>query len=241
MQDLKPIVYVRFNSRQGKAKPVTLRCLLDTGASGTLVQAKHARKLRMKKLGGVKTMWTTPGGELSTSTKCQGTFMIPEFHDDRVIQWDLHVAKNLGAYDMIIGRDILSDLGFKFDFTTMSVEWDGVSVPMKNSDSTEEENFHIPDPACVDDDAERLKRILDAKYEKADLKKVAESQTQLSPEEQDKLHELLTKYSDLFDGTLGKWKMEDYDVELRPDAKPYHAKAYPIPKVHINTLKLEVE
>ena len=167
--------------------------------------------------------------------------MIPEFHNDRVIQWDLHVAKNLGAYDMIIGRDILSDLGFKFDFTSMTVEWDGISIPMKNSDTSEDENFHIRDQPCVDEQMERLKGILDAKYEKADLLKVAEGQSQLSSEEQGKLHELLTKYSDLFDGTLGKWKMEDYDVELRPDATPYHARAYPIPKVHVGTLKLEVE
>ena len=240
-KDLKPIVYVRFNSRLGKAKPVTLRCLLDTGASGSLIAQAHAKKLRMKKLGGVQTMWTTPAGELSTSTKCQGTFMIPEFHDDRVIEWDLHVTKNLGAYDMIIGRDILSDLGFKFDFTTMSVEWDGIEIPMKDSDTNEEENFFIPDPSTVDDSAERLKKILDAKYEPADLKQVCKEQHQLNEEEQEMLHQLLNKYSDLFDGTLGKWQMEDYDVELRPDAKPYHAKAYPIPRVHVNTLKMEVE
>ena len=80
----------------GKAKPVTLTCLLDTGASETLVEAKHASKLRMKKRGGAQTMWTTPAGEISTSTKCQATFMIPEFHDDRVIEWDLHVTKSLG-------------------------------------------------------------------------------------------------------------------------------------------------
>ena len=240
-KDVKPIVYVRFNSRMGKAKPVTLRCLLDTGASGSLVSKEHAKKLRMKKLGGVQTMWTTPAGELSTSTKCQGTFMIPEFHNDRVIEWDLHVTQSLGAYDMIIGRDILSDLGFKFDFTTMSVEWDGVSIPMKDGDSNEEESFFIPDPTALDESAERLKQILDAKYEPADLRQVCRDQLQLNHEEQDMLHALLNKYSDLFDGTLGKWRMEDYDVELLPDAKPYHAKAYPIPRVHVNTLKMEVE
>ena len=195
----------------------------------------------MKKLGGAKTMWTTPAGELNTSTKCQGTFMIPEFHDDRVIQWDLHVTKTLGAYDMIIGRDILTDLGFKFDFTNQTVEWDGISIPMKDGDATEEESFFVPDPESVDDSADRLKKILDAKYEPADLQKVCQEQTQLNKDEQQQLYTLLDKYSDLFDGTLGKWQMEDYDVELLPDAKPYHAKAYPIPKVHTNTLKMEVQ
>ena len=29
--DLRPIAFVRFNSRQGKPKPVTLRALLDSG------------------------------------------------------------------------------------------------------------------------------------------------------------------------------------------------------------------
>ena len=37
LTDLKPIVFVRFNTRMGKAKPITLKCLLDTGASGSLI------------------------------------------------------------------------------------------------------------------------------------------------------------------------------------------------------------
>ena len=81
--------------------------------------------------------------------------MIPEFHSDRVIEWDLHVSENLGAYDMIIGRDILSDLGVKFDFTDMSVEWDRMSIPMKDSEATEEESFHVPDPAELDETVTR--------------------------------------------------------------------------------------
>ena len=238
--DLKPYVYARFNSRMGKAKPITLKCLLDTGASGSLVDKRHAKKLRLKDLKGKRTVWTTPNGNLSTTTKCQATFMLPEFHHDRVIEWDLHVSQNLGAYDMIIGRDILSDLGFKFDFSSNTVEWDGVSIPLKPNDATEQEAYHVPDPDKVEDATDRLKKILDAKYVPADLRKVADNCEQLTPQQKDALHDRLHQYRDLFDGTLGKWKMDDYDVELLPDAKPYHAKAYPIPKVHLETLKLEV-
>ena len=53
--------------------------------------------------------------------------------------------------------------------------------------------------------------------------------------------ELLTKYNDLFDGILGKWKGSLVELQLTENAKPYHAKAFPIPKIHMNTLKLEVE
>jgi Retroviral aspartyl protease len=104
----KPIVFVRLNSRMGKAKPVTLKCLLDTGASGSLISKEHAKKLCHKKLQGAQTVWMTPGSDLKTNYKCQCTFVMPEFFRDKVIEWDLHVSPNLGAYDMIIGRDILS-------------------------------------------------------------------------------------------------------------------------------------
>jgi hypothetical protein len=46
----------------------------------------------------------------------------------------------------------------------------------------------------------------------------------------------------LFDGSLGKWNMGAYDIELRPDVMPYHAaRAFPIPQIHTGTLKIEVE
>ena len=47
--------------------------------------------------------------------------------------------------------------------------------------------------------------------------------------------------SDLFDGTLGKWNMGAYDIELRPEATPYHARAFPIPQAYTDTLKIEVD
>ena len=35
--------------------------------------------------------------------------------------------------------------------------------------------------------------------------------------------------------------MGAYEIELQPEATPYHAKAYPIPHIHTATLKMEVE
>ena len=40
--DVRPLVFIRFNTRLGKAKPITLKCLLDSGASGSLIAATHA-------------------------------------------------------------------------------------------------------------------------------------------------------------------------------------------------------
>jgi hypothetical protein len=142
---------------------------------------------------------------------------------------------------MIIGRDILSALGIKFDFATMYMSWEQATVPMKDSSAVAEEAFHVQDPESVQEATSRLKGILDAKYEKADLHEVAESATHLREEERRKLQTTLEEYSDLFDGTLGKWNMGAYDIELRPDASPYHARAFPIPQAYTDTLKLEVD
>jgi hypothetical protein len=77
--------------------------------------------------------------------------------------------RELGAYDMIIGHDLLSVLGIKFDFTDMSMEWDKVSIPMKDSNNSDEQNYYVQEPEALLDMKDQLKVILDTKYEKADL------------------------------------------------------------------------
>jgi len=52
---------------------------------------------------------------------------------------------------------------------------------------------------------------------------------------------LLCKYEALFDGQLGRWHGQEVKLELQEGAKPYHARAYNIPRCHVQTLKAEVE
>ena len=69
-----------------------------------------------------------------------------------------------------------------------------------------------------------MKRILNAKYSKADIKSIAESSTHLDPQERNELYTILKKYEYLFDGNLGTWHGKPYDIKLKPDAEPYHRK-----------------
>ena len=46
------------------------------------------------------------------------------------------------------------------------------------------------------------------------------------------LLKLLQKLEELFDGTLGTWKTDPVDFELKDDAKPVYSRPYPVPKVH---------
>jgi hypothetical protein len=147
----------------------------------------------------------------------------------------------MGAYDMIIGRDLLSFLGIDIRFSAQEVVWDGRSMPFKPVDATVETYYHVEEAMAVQEAADRIKEILDAKYEAADLEKVCSSQSHLLVDQQKQLLKLLNSFADLFDGTLGKWNQEPVKLELKPDATPYHARPFPVPKCHAETLRMEVD
>jgi hypothetical protein len=153
------------------------------------------------------------------------------------------MAENMGAYDMIIGQDILSFLKIDIHFSDQVVIWDRSEMPFKPVEASAITDYHIAETMAVEDQMERIKKILDAKYSATDLEKVCFSQPHLELEKQQKLLELLRKFEDLFNGTLGKWNEEPVklQVELKEDATPYHARPFPMPRCHAETLKMEVD
>jgi len=174
--------------------------------------------------------------------------MLPEYHTHRLIEWDMYVDDNtsLTTYDMIIWRDLMYSIGMDLIFSANLMRWDNATVPMRdnsifeeNSPNPFEELLSMHDPITTE--AERIQRILDIKYAPADLNQVVQDCTHLTDTEKSALGKLLAKYQDLFDGTLGTWDTEPIELELRPDAKPYHAKPYPVPHSQEKKLKAEIE
>jgi hypothetical protein len=45
----------------------------------------------------------------------------------------------------------------------------------------------------------------------------------------------------LFDGTLGDWKTKLVLLQLREGVSPYHGQAFPVPKIHKDTIIKEVK
>ena len=185
--------------------------------------------------------WRTGNGTVQTDKIAMARFVLPELYTDRLIEHTFHLLATQTGYDMIIGTDLMAELGFKLNFKDAYIEWDEASMPFKDKDAKVETSLHIEDVGAVKESTTRIKYILDATYAKADLNSIVEECTQLSTEKQLKLLKLLERHTPLFDGTLGFWNHEEYNIELQPDAKPYHARPYPIPKVHEQTLRTELE
>jgi hypothetical protein len=111
---------------------------------------------------------------------------------------------------------------------------------MKSRDATAE-SFHLSDPAVIQEATVRVQGILEAKYAAANLRDICNNSMHLDIREQEQLFAVITKYKALFNSLLGTWKEHPHDIDLKPDSKPYHVKAFPIPKVHLETLKAEVQ
>ena len=142
---------------------------------------------------------------------------------------------------MIIGGDFIRSLGIDIHGADMEIHWDEAAMPWRDIDSTTNNVFALSQHnATFNFDTKRMKRVLDAKYSKADIKTIVEISTHLDPQERNQLYTLLKKYECLFYGNLGTWHGKPYDIKLKPDAEPYHGKPFLVPRIHELTFKQEL-
>jgi hypothetical protein len=119
---------------------------------------------------------------------------------------------------MIMGQDLLGELGIIMNFNDHSVTWDTDTIPMKDRDTCTlssvealiEAYMIANEPQTLRDEYSRATKILDAEYKQvsASLDDVIKTCENLHVEEQHQLKTLLQKYEHLFDGTLGEFNME---------------------------------
>jgi hypothetical protein len=153
------------------------------------------------------------------------------------------------AFDLILGVASMKELGIVLDFNVKTITIDEIILPMRNiknlSTSTiqkawDQNNSLAHEPKSTDEATQRLIKIADAKYEKADLRAIASNCVHLNANHQNKLLTVLKEFESLFDGTLGIWKIKPVSFQVKEGAKPYHSRAYPVPKAYKETLMKEV-
>ena len=111
---------------------------------------------------------------------------------------------------------------------------------MKSIDYTTRTNFAFQESKSIKIATNRVKNILDAKYKKANSKEMTTKLKYFNSDEQNLIYRLLKKHENMFDDTFWNYTSTEYKIELIKGAQPYHAKPFPIPKVHEETLKTEV-
>ena len=236
------VIFTRPGLKENDNQQV-VKVLLDSGSSSSIIHSRHVKELQTKKTEPVN--WTTKAGSFATTRQCVVSLKLPALHADKVITWNYYVDEQQSThYDIILGRDVLTEVGIDLLFSERKITWEGSSIPMgdpslfkhKTIKQLELETFQQDQ---VEEDF--IQRMTEEKYSPADLKKEVEKCSHLTSKEKSQLLNLLRKYNSLFDGSLGTWKTTPVELELQEGAKPYHGRPYPVPKSQEKKLKDEIK
>ena len=250
--------YKKIKSSSKKVhKPRFIRVLLDSGSDGDLLfHKKGTPKYFPYSARQVPKSWCTSNGDFHTEGRGEIGIKFYEYSNSKeayirpdVVEYDGEKL-NKPVFDLIIGTKSMKELDIILNFNKQEITIDEIALPMR--DIT---NLPLPkrqgldfknlassmEPSSTEQATQRVVHILDANYKKADLPEVVKTCTHLSQHEQNELLEVLLEFEDLFDGTLGDWKTEPVSFELKRDAKPYHSRAFPIPRKHRETIMKEVK
>ena len=235
-----------------------IRVLLDSGSDGDLLfhekgTAKHFPYLTRQ----VPKSWRTSNGVFHTKGKANLQVKFFEYSNSKRVRISPDVVEYDGmtfgqpVFDLILGTKTMNELGIVLDFKDKIITLDEIQLPMrsihelptsrKKALAFSNSLAKSKEPRSIEEATQRVVRILDANYKKADLQAiVSDNCTHLSSNDQIKLLRLLTEFESLFDGTLGAWRTTPVTFELKEGAKPYHGRSFPIPHFHEETIMKEV-
>ena len=103
--------------RSGKVKYRTLKMLLYSDTNTTIISGSLVHNSQRKN--NTTTNWDTRGGVFQTQYKATLSFKLPELDHAKTITYAMHVAdkKNSNRYGMIMGRDLMKELGLYIKFS----------------------------------------------------------------------------------------------------------------------------
>ncbi len=162
---------------------------------------------------------------------------LPDFCYSKTISIRAYVDENpVGRHDIIFGTRVCQQLGLIFDFKRKLVTWDNLTIPMKQRGSIDKETLNNIDnedkdlPKFMQKATQRLTKGLSANaYDKHNYKEMVLCCNHLSTDQDHALLDLFAPYEELFSGKIGVIPGPPVHLKLKPDAKPFYAKAYNIP------------
>ena len=242
-------VVVELEDANGNIVPI--RALLDTGATHSIVLKQFAQKGSTSRYKTKPLKWNTMGGKFVTRKKAKFNIKFPELDTNKAVTWTCHVdethERKQVSYDMIVGFDLMNEIGIYINTEDKTINWGSSSIPLKEKGQLSEEPhlqaiYHMTkEPPALLEAESRQKRILDADYSKVDIKGFVSELDELSTHEKDLLYKVLRSHGTLFGGGLGTLNVPPVHLELQPDAKPYHARAFPVPHAYERGTRKEIQ
>jgi len=126
-------------------------------------------------------------------------------------------------------------------YSTNQFVWDNIYIDMVPSGYWTKDKISSVAKTWNERKEIHLTKILPAEYKPSDVLEITKKQTHLTSEEQDKLHNVLLDFKDLFLGQCGKFTGEPITLELIPDAKPFYTKPFAIPRAYEQVTKNEIK
>jgi hypothetical protein len=157
--------------------------LLDSGSDGDLIFVDKDKPMLLpssKRL--VPQSWITLNGKFQTKQKTEIELNFFEYSDSKwyLVAPDIveYNKINKPQYDIILGVKTMKEYGIILDFKDKMITVDEVKLPMRNINYLQGSstiralrlNHSLAmEPQSTQDATKRVTRILDAKYQKADL------------------------------------------------------------------------
>ncbi len=183
-------ILIAMTDKKGSKKYTTYLGLLDSGASGLLINkelveyADFDTQLQKK-----PTKWDTASGIFQTDgTVLIGQNCSPQFTRKKHITMPFYMFQKCpkDKYDFILGCNLLKDLGFDIHYSTSQFVKDNISVDMVPSGYwTKSKITNVAKTWNPNHKQEELwlAKILPAEYKPADILEVIQKQMHLIPEE----------------------------------------------------------
>ena len=102
---------------------------MDTGCSNSLIKEEWKRFGTIKE--GKKMEFMTGNGIKTLNKHLTLEFTLCEFTNKRRVKWEFVIDDGNHSYDIIIGRDLLCQLGMKLDFDQKKLDWQGMQIQMR--------------------------------------------------------------------------------------------------------------
>ena len=135
--DVAPIAMVKMKTINKIQVDRPLVCLLDTGSTGTMIQARTLPPGVVPNISPEKRITTTANSSFDTSKSVElHNIQLPEFVNGRVVGGVETIFFHSPEcwYNIIFGRDFLRSAKMKFCFHTNTMDWLGVKLDPKPVD-----------------------------------------------------------------------------------------------------------